>query len=239
MNARLIKFAVASELIRQIEENLDRYRKGDFNFLLSDSRNYLETDLIIGEKKLATLACTEKDHREVQNCMAMLDAMGNLTTYLARDERLWVYLTHTFLLDYSRQRWPIPADDENAVKHIQTHFFVAGARAVERDNAASRLWWMAYLCRRVEELTLEEALTCLLHSYDVRANIIERPTTSQSIHIFSSLLEELAKSYKSDRKLFNREYFRRVMKKLNLKGGVTLLAALDKAHVKDVIFRCL
>jgi hypothetical protein len=239
MKARLVKIAKANELFGEVQSNLELYRKGDFNFLASDTRNYLEIDLEIDEKKLAAITCSEKDDREVQNCMAILDAMGSLTPYLARDERVWVYLTHTLLLDYSRKRWPVPVDDDKAVKHILTHFFVVGARGVERDNAASRLWWMAYLCARVEDLSLEEALTCLLYQYDVRANIIERPTTAQSVAVFSAILKILSESYKEDKRLFNREYFRRVMKKLNLKGGVTLLAALDKDTVEDIIQKCI
>ncbi len=238
MKARLLKTASARELFGGLRSNLDQYRSGDFSFLVSDTRSYFEIDLEIDQEKLASIACDEEDHREVQNCMVMLDAMGGLTPYLARDERLWIYLTHTLLLNYSRKRWPIPADDDKAAKHIQTHFFIMGARGFERDDAASRLWWMAYLCARVEELSLEDALTCLLYQYDVRANIIERPTTSQSTHLFSAILRKLYESYKTDKKLFEREKFRQVMKNLNLKGGVTLIGALDKDNVEKIAMEC-
>ena len=60
-----------------------------------------------------------------------------MTPYLARDARIWCYLTHTYLLEYSRNRWPIPADDEKAVKHIVSHFFTKGVRGFERDIVIS------------------------------------------------------------------------------------------------------
>ena len=60
---------------------------------------------------------------EEQNCLACYDAMPGLTPYEARDERLWVYLTHTWLLVYTRTRWPIPIDDKGAITYIRTHFF--------------------------------------------------------------------------------------------------------------------
>lgn len=55
----------------------------------------------------------------------MNQAMGGMSHYLARDERIWVYLTHTTLLSYARTRWPIPEDNEKAVKHIKSHFFAS------------------------------------------------------------------------------------------------------------------
>ena len=159
--------------------------------------------------------------------------------YLARDSRLWVCLTHTSLLQYARKRWPIPGDDDKAVDHIRKHFFAVGARGIERDNAASRLWWMASLCSRVKDLPLAEALTSFLYQYDVRANIIERPTTSQSIPILSAILKKLNNSYKGDKALFEREKFRAGMKALNLRGGVMLLEALHEQEIGSIVDECL
>ncbi len=165
--------------------------------------------------------------------------MHDIPPYLARDSRLWVYLTHTLLLDYSRKRWPIPNDDEKAVTHIRKHFFANGARGIERDNATSRLWWMANLCDRVDGLSLLDALIIFLHQYDVRANIIERPTTSQSVPVFSAVIKKLEKSFKQDQKLFEREKFRQVMKELNLQGGVKLLCALDEPEIEKIVDKCM
>ncbi|MDO9151888.1 MAG: DUF6339 family protein, partial [Methylotenera sp.] len=90
---------------------------------------------------------------------------------MARDERVWVRLTHIELLHYSRTRWPIPNKDEAAIAHIQKHFFARSARGIERDNAVSRLWWMATVASKVEGLKAAEALEALLFQSDVRANI--------------------------------------------------------------------
>jgi hypothetical protein len=239
MKARLLKSAKVKELFDNIEQNLCIYRAGDFDFIRADNRNSFEADLDIDEIKLAAIGCTQQDNKEIQNCEIMLNSMGNLTPYLARDARIWVYLTHTELLDYSRNRWPIPTEDEKAVKHVKDHFFITGARGFERDNAASRLWWMAFLCARVDGLSLEEVLSCFLYQSDVRANIIERPTTSQNLMVFSSLVKELHKSIKTDKLLFEREKFREVMKRLNLQGGVKLLGALDKETVQTIIENCI
>ena len=238
MKARLLKASKVQELLNQIPDNLDLYRKGDFEFLKVDSSCFIEINHEIDDSMLSAMTCDEREHKEVENCIIIYTAMGLLSHYLARDMRLWVYLVHTDLLNYTRKRWPIPPDDDQAIKYIKNHFFVIGARGFERDNAASRLWWMACLCDRVNELTLKQALTCLLYQYDVRANIIERPTTSQSIHVFSAILKELHNSYNVDKALFEREKFRSIMRKLNLKGGIKLLAALNEADIQHILLDC-
>ena len=191
---RLLRTQIIQQLSANVADNLARYRTDDFEFLEEDPSNYIEIDQELDEQKLATVDCEIDDHKEVESCIHIYEAMGTIPPYLARDPRLWVYLTHTSLLAYTRKRWPIPVDDNKAVAHIRKHFFAAGNRGIERDNAASRLWWMATLCSRVKGLSLTEALTSFLYQYDVRANIIERPTTSQSVPVFSAVLKKLDES---------------------------------------------
>lgn len=235
---RLLRSRSIQQLSVDVPANLARYRSGSFDYLDADPSHYLEVGNQVDDERLAEVNCTAGDHREVSCCMRIYEAMGPIPPYLARDPRVWVYLTHTNLLDYARKRWPIPDDDDAAITHIRKHFFAVGSRGIERDNAASRLWWMAAICSRVRGLSLEEALTAFLHQYDVRANIIERPTTSQSVPVLSALLKRLHESYQTDRKLFERRKFRSVMKELNLRGGVRLLAALDEQEIRRIIDEC-
>ena len=150
MKARLLKIAKMHELSNQVPEHLDRYRKGDFEFLKVDSSYFIETNHEIEGATLSKMTCDENDHREVESCIAIFKAMGTISNYLARDPRLWVYLVHTELLSYARGRWPIPMNNDRAIGLIRTHYFLRGARGFERDNAASRLWWMASLCNTSE-----------------------------------------------------------------------------------------
>lgn len=239
IKVRLLKSKMMQELNSKISDNLDLYRSGSFDFLSEDPSNFFEIDKEFDEQKIHLVDCDSHDHKEVDCCIHIYEAMRDIPPYLARDSRLWVYLTHTLLLEYSRKRWPIPNDDEKAVAHIRKHFFASGARGIERDNAASRLWWMANLCDRVDGLSLLDALIIFLHQYDVRANIIERPTTSQSVPVFSAVIKKLEKSFKEDQKLFEREKFRQVMKELNLQGGVKLLCALDEPEIEKIVDKCM
>lgn len=235
---RLLRSRIVQQLARDVSDNLSRYRHDNFDFLGADPANFFEIDQEFDDQKLSHVDCEIGDHKEVECCIHIYEAMGQISPYLARDSRLWVYLTHTSLLEYARKRWPIPSDDEKAVSHIRKHFFATGTRGIERDNAASRLWWMATLCSRVSGLTLAEALTSFLHQYDVRANIIERPTTSQSVPVFSCVLKKLNESYNGNKKLFEREKFRSVMKELNLQGGVKLLETLSEHEIGRIVDEC-
>jgi len=238
MKLQLLKKATVKDLYDSVPANLERYRIGDFAHLKADPGLLIESQHEFDPSALALIHCTKDDDREVENCVAVWNALHWLSPYLARDERLWTFLTHVYLLEYSRTRWPIPKDDETAIKEIRRHFFVSGGRGFERDNAVARLWWMAYLCDKAEGLSLHDSLKVLLYKYDVRANIMERPTTSQSIHVFSAVLKKLKKSYDGDKSLFEREAFRSAMRELNLIGGTKLLPALSSREVDHFVDSC-
>ena len=239
MKARFFKEKYLKELELNIAENLELYRAGNFDFQANNTDNYFEASFEVDDVKLKALLPSNKNEAEVQNCMLIFEAMLNLTHFHARDARLWVYLTHTVLLAYSRARWVIPTDDIAAVKYIKDHFFCTTNRGIERNNAASRLWWNAALCNRAHGLSLKDALTALLYQTDVRSNIVDRSTTSQCLNVFSAVLRKLHESYHSDKKLFERILFREAMKKLNLVGGVKLLGVLPEQQVNALVVECM
>lgn len=108
----LMREALVYDLTREIEQNLEKYRTGDFQYLTSDSSNFIETDFEINVPELAKIVVVDGDFYEVQCCLGAFNGLPNISAYLARDQRLWVYLTHIFLLNYTRHRWPIPQNKE-------------------------------------------------------------------------------------------------------------------------------
>lgn len=236
MKAKLLRARAVAELKGKIGDNLPKYRSGDFGYLLFDPAHSFETSIDVVEAEIEKLKDPESQNDfEVENCSAMLRALPSLSPYEAADERLWTMLSHTFLLKHARARWPIPTTDAEAVDHIATHFFGKTQRDLERNNVGSRLWWMGHLCERVEGMKLKDTLSVLLFRSDVRANIVERPTTAQSIPVFSALINCLAKSYKGEQKLFERAIFRALMVRLNGLGGYKLLDALDRKVIENLI----
>ena len=238
MKARFLKTSKMRELSSKIQDNIELYRNGSFDFISKDPEYYFESETEILEDYLFNVTCSDNDLNEVDSCIKVYFGIGQISEYLARDERLWVYLTHTIMLNYSRKRWPIPTDLDKAVKHIRAHFFCFGARGIERNNAVSRLWWMASLCNRCADMPLKDSLACFLLQSDVRANIIERPTTSQNVQIFNAILQRLHTSMYADKTLYKRKNFRLFMKNLNLQGGVRLLAALPNSKIQEILDEC-
>jgi hypothetical protein len=236
MKVRLLRERALLDLKKVVTANLARYRTGSFPHLAIDPSLSFESDIEIDESLIAHLkAPVGLENFEAENCMVMLEAFKTLTPFQAADERLWAMLSHTILLQHGRERWPIPHDEEAAIKHILKHFFGSTERQLERDNIGARLWWMGHLCSRVKGVPLKQSLDILLFRSDVRANIVERPTTAQSVPIFSALINKLAKSYQGKKKLFERETFRKLMININGLGGYKLLDALDSRAVEDLI----
>jgi Family of unknown function (DUF6339) len=233
---RFLRHSALEKLRETVPDNLDAYRATGFPQLALDHSLYFEGKFDIDTDSLSRLKVPEQGNLyDTENCQTAYAAMTALTPYEARDERVWGYLTHTHLLEYARKRWPIPTDNAVAVAHVRTHFFAKEHRQIERDNAGSRLWWMAHLCRRVEGLELRDSLNVLLYRADVRASIIERPTVSQSANLFSAVIGKLLQSFEAKKKLFERATFRRLMREINSVGGAQLLDAMAEEQIGELI----
>lgn len=233
---RFLRSSALEELRRSIPQNLNAYRSGNFSEVCADPAYWFEHEIELDEEALETLhAPTGGKYFEVENCGILYQALNGLRPYEARDERLWVYLSHTALLQHARARWPIPDDDEAAAKHIAKHFFARDKRQVERDNVGSRLWWMAHLCARIASMDQEKALRAFLFRSDVRANLVERPTTSQCSDLFGAIVKKLAVSLEGGGHLFKRPIFRRLMMEINSVGGYKLLDCLPEAQIEGIL----
>ena len=236
MKARFLRYAALEDLRDQVASNLSSYRSGNFNHIEVDGSWWFEHEAQIDEEKLINLKSPAGQNLyEVENCELFYGAMKEISPYDARDERLWVYLTHTILLDYTRRRWVIPSDDELAIAYIRKHFFARDKRQVERDNAASRLWWMAHLCARIPSVAFNDALKVFLFKSDVRASIVERPTSSQSLEVFGAIVNRLSTSLGGEQLLFERDTFRNFMRELNSVGGFKLLDCMTKKQVESTL----
>lgn len=236
MKARLLKAASLEQLRSSIPTNLEAYRSKGFDYLEADPSFWFEHGVEVDLDGLKALkAPSGGSFYEVESCEIVYSALKNLSPYDARDERFWVYLSHTVLADYARRRWPIPTDDAAAVSHIAKHWFARDKRQVERDQVGSRLWWMGHLCARVEDVDPDLALRAFLFRSDVRANLVERPTVSQSVNLFGAIVKRLARSFSGKQSLFERRAFRQLMMEINSTGGYRLLDCLPAAEIEQLL----
>ncbi len=236
MTARLLKATSLDQLRTSIAENLKAYRDDGFDYLEADPSFSFEHDIEVDFNALKTLkAPSGGSFYEVENCEITYAALKALSPYDARDERFWVYLSHTVLLDHARRRWPIPGDDRDAIPHIAKHWFARDKRHIERDQVGSRLWWMGHLCARVEGIDSDLALRAFLFRSDVRANLVERPTVSQSVNLFGAIIKRLMQSFTGKQELFERNAFRRLMVEINSVGGYRLLDCLAPTEIERLL----
>lgn len=236
MKLRFLRRNALQELWKSIPDNLERYRNGDFRYLREDPSYWIEVNTEYDPHQFSNMDGSEGVDSEVASSLVVFRTLDNIDAYMARDPRLWTYITHVDLLEYTLARWPISnLNDERAIRQIANHFFGRGRRGIERDNSASRLWWMAKICSRVDDMELEYALRLFLKRADVRANILERPTTSQSSWVFKQIIKSLDKSLQTGTNLYERQTFRKAMKRLNVLGGHMLLETLPPNVIQDAL----
>ena len=84
---------------------------------------------------------------------------------------------------------------------------------------------------------METTLNILLRDSDVRANLLERSSTSMSKEVFSGVIRVLGKSLEADNKpaIYKRKNFRALMKMLNRRGGRIMLNALGEKQLDDML----
>lgn len=165
---------------------------------------------------------------DADNALVVYEALSKLTPHQASIERMWVYLSHCDCPEYVTARWlrRRPEKDEEAVREVRNHFFAVGNRALIRDNAVSRLWWLGKIAHDVDPGNPADFLKLLLHRQDVRSALIERPSVSTNRRVLQGIYAVMQEHWSNGGALFARATFRAWMIALNRRGGVVLLDAL-------------
>lgn len=171
----------------------------------------------------------QEENKDAKNCLLIARALPSLTEIEATDERLWTTLCLREFSAYAVARWPIASglDAKPAFKH----WFARGNRGYMRDNAIGRLWWYYERCRRVDAANVAGVLESLFFNSEYRSSIIERPFSS-SIASVMRVIIEITKDNEKKGVIYRRSQHREFMKKVNLLGGRSRLAALSDAQLK-------
>lgn len=174
---------------------------------------------------------------DAENALVVYESLADLTCHQASMERLWTYLCHRDCPHYVAARWlnRRPESDDDAVREIRNHFFALGNRALIRDNAVSRLWWLGKIAHETSADNPREFLEILLHRQDVRSALIERPSVSMNRRVLRTIFGVMRSYWSSDKTLFERETFRRWMVSLNRCGGVVLLDAMREEDLRKLV----
>lgn len=244
MEISLLHQSSLAQLNHDLHGNLHLYRNGNFDFLINDETLTFSLadsiDIDIGSLepvlkfKRENMTDTEVASTDIEFSLLLFRSMSGIDPSIARDPRLWTYLSHTYFLDYLRNRYPLPKDDEKAIKQIKAHYFCTEAtRSFERDNGVSRLWWIAYVVSKIEELSLDDSLKAFLATTDVRASIFDRPSTAQNTNVLTGILKVISVAVATGDPIMKRKNFREFMKQVNIWGGYMLIGNLEQKDIDE------
>lgn len=217
---------VVDELKENISINRDRYAGGDFLDLSRENGWEIESDRVqIDLDMLAHLDGTEGTaEADIRSSLIVYRSMPNMTPALAREERVWVRLTHVECLQYSRARWAKKAEGESLDKVVLDHFFAEGRTGIRDDNAISRLWWNMQVATIADPDDPEGALRLILKTADIRQAIVERPNIASR----QPLARAIVRAMRFNKWITSSEAaFREFMKEMNRDAGGVLFEAIS------------
>ena len=224
-------------LYDSVQDNLDRYRNGDFVDQIEGGGGSIELSLQVELDPLEGLVLSRDSEAEITNSILVWKALNKLLPSLACENRLWTRLTHLECLKYSRYRWlDVESDnDEQLVKDVMTHFFANTQTKYRDDNAISRLWWNAYIAKMAAPNNQEQALRLILKTADIRSNFIERTRTVSRRAIAAGIVRiMLSNSWLTERE----GNFRAFMVALNRLGGGKVFEIWSDSRIDEFLNRC-
>lgn len=237
--------AVVSELYNNVGSNLDRYTATFDSFSLHSKCKNLNATKV--PENLSELMCYGKNKEsegqlDALNSIVLFNNLEGLTPYQARDERIWSAISHIFLTNYSLVRHKIK--DKDKLGKVQTRFFARGGghRSIERNNAASRLWWSGYFVNRCkEDNDFEELTHLLLTETDFRSQVIERPEMGRIPQVGLAVLlckKRLIEETPETTFFSGRDNppYRQWFKHINMAGGSKLYSAMTSTELFDLFW---
>lgn len=237
MNNVPLKFlsqVMLNELRGDVSINRDRYIEGDFLDLCKENGWEVKSDKVeVDLDMLATLDGTDGTaEADIISSLIVYKSMPNMTPALAREERVWVRISHVECLQYSRARWIKKAEGEGLDKIVLEHLFAKNLTGIRDDNAISRLWWNMHVAKIADPDDPEGALRMLLKTADIRQAIIERSHTASRQPIVRAIVRAL----KNDPWISSyADAFREFMKVLNRDAGGVLFEVVPGSVVDDIV----
>lgn len=227
---------VADDLKNNIPENIFRYKEGNFLDLeaMGDWRIPLSLDADLDGLK--NLTADGGSDNEIQNSITVGHALCKLTPTLARENRIWIRLSHIECLEYSRNRWlQIGNDDESVTKDVSKHFFAPTLTSCRDDHAISRLWWSHHIAKQIMPDNPARALKKILALADIRQGLVERPGIGARPVLGRGIIRLL----EIEERLIEGKLFGRFMKKVNLMGAGIAFEVWDDCRIDQFMAHCL
>ncbi len=225
------------ELRQNVGQHRERYATGDFADLERDNGWAIEASgVTIDRNMLASLDGTPRTAEGDRAASATLyRALPGMTPALAREERVWVRLSHVECLGYARSRWLRDLEGEQLDAQVDRHLFGRDLTGIRDDNALSRLWWNMHVAAIADPDDPEGALQLILKTADIRSNFVERSNTAAR----PPLAKAVIRAMRRDSWITSTERaFREFMIVLNRDGGGILFETMSDVEVDGIMDAC-
>jgi hypothetical protein len=242
MKLKVFKNSLVQRLKDSIQDNIERYRTGEFSEWLEHEyeADFFELDIPeIDSIDLQVLNDVEgkviDDDRDVKLLFLKLQ---DLSPALARDARLWTTLCHIYVLPYIRKRNPklmTAAGDELTKLIVSRFFIVGGGRGYERTNALARLWWYGYIAKKTN-VDFDKAVHALVENTGNRADIVERPGIAACGNYMTAMTQVLVEAKDNKSNYFNtRAKYRPMLMAVFETAGRKFFPSMEPASIKSRI----
>jgi hypothetical protein len=231
---RLLSETRLQELRESVATHRERYESGDFSDLQRANGWSIEIgSVLVDYDALYGLDGTRRTAEgDTSSSLSVYRALRGMTPAIAREERVWVRLTHVECLTYCRERWLAGLTGDELVNAVRLHFFAPTLTGIRDDNAISRLWWNMHIASIADPEDPEGALRLLLKTADIRSNIVERPTTAAR----KPLVRAIIRAMRRDPWITSTERsFRQFMIVLNRDAGGILFEALPEGEIDSLL----
>ena len=225
----------ADFLADNVEEHLERYLNSGFQDLEASGDWRIPLSISADLEQIEELSPDKGAAAEVANSLIVGRALANLTPSLARENRIWIRLSHIEGLVYSRARWLANIADAKLAQAIRTHFFAATWTGCRDDHAIARLWWNHQIASMLMPEDTKGALELILSRADLRANFIERPTVGARLPLAQGIIRELSKN---DALKTSEGGFRKFMKAVNAKGAGKYVENWSAKEIDLLVSEC-
>lgn len=227
---------VADDLKNNIANNVSRYKEGDFLDLEATGDWRIPLSLDVDLNGLDELNPEGGSNNEIQNSITVGHALKKLTPTLARENRIWIRLSHIECLGYSRKRWlHTVKDDDTLIKAISKHFFAPTLAGCRDDHSISRLWWNHHIAEQIMPENPARALKKILALADIRQALVERSGIGARPVLGRGIIRLLEK----EEELIEGKLFGRFMKKVNLMGAGIAFEVWNENRIDQFMSQCL
>lgn len=228
----------ADTLKNNLEEYLPRYRAGDFTDLEQAGDWRIQLSVHADLEQLSELDPSSNAQAEAKNSILVGSVLKGLTPSLAREDRLWIRLSHIDALEYARNRWlKVDMSDETLAKQVRAHFFAPTLTSSRDDHAISRLWWNYHIACKIMPDDPGRALESILARADIRQAIIERSGIGMRTALTKGIvrmIEDNSTGLRADETLF-----REFIKKINLRGAGIIMEVCSSSWIDEFMKKCL